>query len=122
MFDRELPRPFLLGREQLEPELVSAGFRLASDQFDPGAFGSALSEYRGPARRLRIVWDGKDRWLWIQVSRPGKEHPAYNDWSDLEHELGLRPQAIYAVDDHSLARRLSELRAALQAFLASGAA
>ncbi len=122
MFDRKLPGPFLLAREQLEPELASAGFQLETDNYYCGAFGSASSEYRGPIRNLRIDWDGKEMWLSISVSRIGKKRPTYKDWTDLEHETGIEWQDPYLIDDHNATRRVNELRVKLRTFIASGAA
>jgi len=117
VFPRDLPDPFRLARSQLEPALASAGFRLATECYDPEAFGSVYTEYVGRGRRLRLIWDGKDRWLWIEAGPAGEEHPSLADWHDLEREFEIASDRITPVDAQTAPARLANLKSALDAML-----
>ncbi len=106
-----------LALARLEPILSSAGYRLASARIVPEAFGSALTEYKTRQHRLRIVWDGKDQWLWLQVSGTGPRMPRETDWRDLETMVGRMPKGVrLRVGGHAEAR-MEALEAALGDYL-----
>ncbi len=106
-----------LALKRLEPILSSAGYRLASARVDPEAFGSALAEYKRREHRLRIVWDGKDQWLWLQVSNTGPRLPRETDWRDLETTVGRTPKGVRLRVGGYAEARMEELEVALRDFL-----
>jgi len=116
LFPRELPEPFAAARADLEPVLEAVGFRLAGESYHPEAFGSASADYRQRGRRLRLIWDGKDRWLWLEASPAGNDHPTAADYRDVEKLVGRAP-AGFAVEADLIQERLMQLRAALQELL-----
>ena len=75
------------------------------------------TEYVGRGRRLRLIWDGKDRWLWIEAGPAGEEHPSLADWHDLEREFKIAPDRISPVDAQTAPARLANLKSALDAML-----
>ena len=66
--------------------------------------------------RLRLVWDGKDRWLWIMVTTSGKQ-PAPSQWVDLEDLLGAPPKAHMLTDGDLAQVRVDGLGAVLRHYL-----
>jgi len=74
-----VPEPDLVyrkARETLEPVLRNHGFELAAECYYPEAFGSAHAEFKRTGLRVRLVWDGKDRWLWMSYApQEGDAHP-----------------------------------------------
>lgn len=72
-------------RTTLEPLLEARGFKLAAECHYPEAFGSAHAEYRRRGMRLRLMWDGKDRWLWMtQAPQMNNASPLEDTYRDLE--------------------------------------
>ena len=83
-----MPEPdsvYQQARATLEPLLEARGFQLAAECYYPDAFGSAHAEYRRRGMRLRLIWDGKDRWLWM-THAPQVENamPREDTYRDLE--------------------------------------
>jgi len=113
MFPRDFPPAYVSARPQIEPVLSSRGFRLTSEHFEPESFGSAYAEYRKDDFWLRLIWDGKDGWLSIDVARTKGHYPGHADWKDLELELGRRPPGIFRLDPASLPSRIGEIREAV---------
>src|SRR6267378_2742432 len=109
MFPRDLPEAFAQARTTLEPKLELLGFRSASEAYYPEAFGSAHAEYSRRGRRVRLVWDGKDRWLWFQITVPGVLHPSTKDWTDLEQSIGAVPIQGFVVDGARVTERINDL-------------
>ena len=117
--DRTLDATYLRARDRLEAILDDQGFRLASEYHMPEAFGSAEAEYKRRGLRVRLTWDGKDRWLWFKVA-PAPEtavHPHPSTWRDLEIQIDAAPTGAYLRDDTVVERRIQELERALRAYL-----
>ena len=86
MMDRELDPIFVQARTIIEEVLDAEHYRLASERHYPEAFGSSDAEYRGDHERIRLTWDGKDRWVGLAVARVTvpNQQPAPEDWGPLE--------------------------------------
>jgi hypothetical protein len=83
-------------RATLEPLLEARGFQLAAECHYPEAFGSAHAEYRRRGMRLRLIWDGKDRWLWMShAPQANNAMPREDTYRDLEaSDAGPAPSAL----------------------------
>ncbi len=69
----------------LEPELTALGFRLDSEVYHHAAFGSADLEYYRRGTRVRLTWDGKDRWAWMNLAaQPTSAVPSPNTYRHLD--------------------------------------
>jgi hypothetical protein len=77
------PEPFLEAKETIEPVLFAAGLRFVAVDHDPGARGHAFAEYVRPGERLRLVWEGHQRALWIETARE-RDAQIISRWSDIE--------------------------------------
>lgn len=62
----------------LQEIIVNAGGKLVKENFNADVFGSYWAIYMGHARALRLVWDGKDGWGFVQ------SHEAFNSWTEVE--------------------------------------
>jgi len=120
--DRTLDPVYELARTRLEAILDPQGFRLASEYHMPEAFGSAETEYRRRGLRVRLTWDGKDRWLWLQVAPTAEKnvHPLPGMWRDLEAAIDVTPTGAYLREDAVVEHRIQELEHALRSYLAAG--
>ena len=117
--NRDLDTVFLQARTALEPLLESKGFSIYGESHYPGSFGSAEAEYQRRGLRIRLTWDGKDRWLWLQVAPKDSNRLAKpSEWKDLEVELGAPAIAVGVLRPGALAaRRIQELVAHAREFL-----
>ena len=116
--DRALDQVYVQARAAVEAALEQAGYALACECHHPDAFGSAEAEYRGPGRRLRLTWDGKDRWLGLAsapVDGPS-HHPAPSAWRSVEPTRGSAPSQFLRLGP-AADRRIVELEQALRAHL-----
>jgi hypothetical protein len=52
--------------ESLLGGLASTGLRKLDEQWDEQSFGSGLIVLGREKPELRLVWDGKDEWAWLQ--------------------------------------------------------
>ena len=117
MFSRTWAVPYVLARQDLETTLREHGFSLAAETLLPEAMGSASAEYRRPGGRIRLQWDGKDHWLWLQTSTGGAS-PAAHQWEDMESLLRDVPR-VQMLTDASLGHaRVTVLHAVLRRYLA----
>ncbi len=84
--ERNVDPVYLQSRTALEERLDRIGFRLTREVFDHAAFGSAQAEYRNRAHWLRLIWDGKDRSLWLSGAVSGDQHtlPGAQAWHPLD--------------------------------------
>jgi hypothetical protein len=116
--EREINDIYLAGRVAIEAVLDSAGFRLASECHYPDSFGSAHAEYRGHHQRVRLVWDGKDRFLGLSVARVtnGSQHPAPDHWQSLEPVDAAAP-VQFLNPGPGAQKRIAELSEALRSHL-----
>ncbi|HEU4570894.1 MAG TPA: hypothetical protein VFS07_10020 [Gemmatimonadales bacterium] len=81
-----LPDPFLRADERLRPLLLARGFRLAGIEYPDRARGSAFAEYARRGQRVRLVWEGEARALWLESARQeGAE--VVSRWTDVEWSL-----------------------------------
>jgi hypothetical protein len=116
--DRELDPVYLQALRELEPVLEQLGFELAAEHHYPDAFGSANAEYRRLGARVELVWDGKDRHLWLRGARvDGRAHASPAAWRDLEAEADGRPHASIVLRLGPVAdARIASLAESLRAF------
>ena len=112
--ERALDPIFIQARTVIEDVLDSAGYHLAAETHYPDAFGSADTEYRGRHERIRLVWDGKDRWLGLSIAKTAasNQHPLSSEWRPLEPERATAPQQFLRSGVAADAR-IAELREAL---------
>ncbi len=122
--NRDLNPVFAKARGALETLLDARGFSIYGESHYPGAFGSADVEYQGQDLRLQLVWDGKDRWLWVRVVvKNGSRQPRTEDWKDVGTVLGQPATSLGMLAPGPLAdRRIDELVSHTTAFLDRGAA
>lgn len=81
-----LPEPFVRADQRLRPLLLDRGLRPVSVDYPDRARGSAFAEYAGGHLRLRLVWEGEARALWVESARQeGAE--VVSRWSDVEWTL-----------------------------------
>jgi hypothetical protein len=117
--NRELDPVFLQARGAIEPLLESKGFSIYGESHHPGSFGSAEAEYQRRGLRIRLTWDGKDRWIWLQLAaKDGNRLVKPSEWKDLETALGAPAIAVGVLRPGPLAdRRIEELVAHAREFL-----
>jgi hypothetical protein len=53
--------------ESLLTGLANTGLRKLEEQWDPESFGSGVIVLGRSTPELRLVWDGKDEWAWLQT-------------------------------------------------------
>ena len=83
--DRDLAPAYRTIRDTLEAELDALGFRLDADTYHYSSFGSAQAEYHRRGLRLRLTWDGKDRWAWVvYAAQPTSAFPDPRSYRDLD--------------------------------------
>ncbi|HEX9755940.1 MAG TPA: hypothetical protein VGA42_09555 [Gemmatimonadales bacterium] len=80
------PARFERARERLAPVLEAGGFRLVSLERDENASDSAFAEYFRRALRLRLVWEGRERVLWVEAARQ-EGAQVVSRWHDVEWAL-----------------------------------
>ena len=115
---RNLDPVFRTALERLEPVLYKHGLSVAAEWHCPEAFGSAYVDYKRQNLRLRLMWDGKDRWLWAQYVRPeGNAHVPSEGYLALETELPAG--SAQRLSEALAGRRVDELAQRLHAFLGS---
>lgn len=110
------PAPFLLAKEILEPVLFAAGFRFVATDREGGRAGHAFAEYARRGERIRLVWEGSERVLWLE-SAPERDAQIVGRWTDIEWivagaRLPLNPDTGEA--------RMAELAEALAEYLVRG--
>ena len=116
--ERALNDIYLAARAEIEAVLDRAGFRLAGECHYPDSFGSAHADYRGRHQRVRLVWDGKDRFLGLSVApvMNSGQHPAPDHWLALEPANAAAP--VQSLQPGAGADgRIAELRDALRSHL-----
>jgi hypothetical protein len=60
----------------LKEILGEMGAELTSEDLHPDVFGSYVATYANRGHAIRLVWDGKDGWGFVQQHRSG------DDWAD----------------------------------------
>ena len=92
--ERTIDPVFLAIRDTFEPELDRLGFRIALESHQYDAFGSESLEYARRGARLRLQWDGKDRWAWVTVARqPSAAFPDPATYRDIDADFAA-PNAV----------------------------
>ncbi len=116
MFSRAWAVPYVLARQELETLLREHGYTLAAEAMLPEAAGSAWAEYRRPAARIRLEWNGANHWLRLQSSTAGAQ-PAMHQWEDIEVLLREVPRQQMLTDASLGHARVSVLRTVLRRHL-----
>lgn len=91
--------------EELGRFLVSRGFEMLEESSSPQPFGSHYVVYERDSSRVRIIWDGKEEWLWVQEllnERDDRGLEAY-------HEIGLEEVGHRPVSDEDIASLKSKI-------------
>lgn len=75
----------------LKEILGEMGAELTSEDLHPDVFGSYVATYANQGHPIRLVWDGKGGWGFVQ------QHRSDDDWADAtdfltEGDLGSVPQ------------------------------
>ncbi|MBK6724921.1 MAG: hypothetical protein KBF52_14970 [Pyrinomonadaceae bacterium] len=66
-----------------EPILTKSGYQQVSEEYRPDVFGSAYSDFKFGAKKVRLIWDGKDGWGYAQIYlRSAANQPG--DWQDID--------------------------------------
>jgi hypothetical protein len=120
--DRSLDPVYIEAREACEVVLSRAGYSLLHEEHSPAAFGSASAEYRHRLSRVRLVWDGKDRFLGLAVAETGapNQFPAPGSWRPLEPTSPRAPPQSLRPGP-AATERIADLRAALAQFIEAAA-
>ncbi len=111
------PAPFELARQRLLPVLQAYGFRVFSLEYPDAESPHALAEFHRSELRLRLVWEGDVRAVWLEVARQvGSE--LVSRWQDIEWVVaGERLPLDRGHDD----ARVDRLLTALELFLSGKA-
>lgn len=108
-----LPAPFLAARDGLDPVIKAGGYRFVGIETWGTDDRSALAEYRGHGRRLRIVFEAEERSLWIDTATE-RDAQIVSRWTDIEWLLaGERLEPNFDVSDD----RIGELVTAAARFM-----
>lgn len=104
---------FLAAKEALDPIIRTAGYRFAGMASAGAAGRSAAAEYRGCGRRMRLVFEGVETMLWIDVAIE-RDTQIISRWTDIEWILaGERLAPNYDLSDD----RIAELATAAAKYL-----
>jgi len=93
---------YYLIKQALVPILNSAGFEESVEELRPDVFGSAYSVFVRNDTKLRIIWDGKDGWGYIQEHKDA-------EWIDLPVFVKEGTEASFAEELALLQERLKEI-------------
>jgi hypothetical protein len=110
------PAPFLLAKEILEPVLFAAGLRFVATDRGEGRDGHAFAEYSRRGERIRLVWEGTERALWLE-SAPERDAQIIGRWTDIEWILA---GARRPLNPDTGEERMAELTEALADYLVRG--
>ncbi|MDX2191811.1 MAG: hypothetical protein NW201_00560 [Gemmatimonadales bacterium] len=108
---------FFEARERLEPLILAAGLRLASVEPPRRGGSSAFAEWFRRDLRLRLVWEGESRAVWLESARQDGTQ-VISRWIDIEWSLAGERLPL---DQDTSPARLDRLAGALERFLARGA-
>ena len=113
MATERLPEPFLKADQRLRPLIQDRGFRLLGVDYPDRARGTALAEYACGPLRLRLVWEGDARALWVESARQeGAE--VVSRWTDVEWAVAGERQPL---DQDLSDARIERLAAATLRYL-----
>lgn len=82
----DLAAPFDRANDRLKPIVVAHGFRLVSVDRERGKEGHAFAEFFRRELRLRLVWEGRERALWVEAARQAGTQ-VVSRWWDVEWSL-----------------------------------
>ncbi len=109
----DLATPFDRASDRLRPIVSSPGFRLAFIERDGGKQGHAFAEFFRTELRLRLVWEGKEKVLWVESARQAGTQ-IVSRWIDVEWSVaGERLPLDRDVSD----QRIERIASALDAYL-----
>jgi hypothetical protein len=106
-------------REILEPILAGRGLALAAECHYPESFGSAQADYKRKGLRVQLIWDGKDRWLWMTYAAlEGNRYPRSDEYQSLEplNDAAATPSTVLR-EGEAAERRIASLAERLTVFL-----
>lgn len=113
MATEPVPEAFARADHRLRPLLLDRGFRPIAVEYPDRARGIATSEYAHGPLRLRLVWEGEARALWVESARQvGAE--VVTRWADVEWALAGDRQPL---DEDLSDARIERLAAATLTFL-----
>lgn len=96
--------PFARASLLIGPVLEHLGFQLISREYEEGVEASAFAEYARGALRLRLVWEGQERALWVETARAAGGS-IISRWTDVEWIVAGQQQPVdYSLDDDRLDR------------------
>jgi hypothetical protein len=96
--------PFARASLLIGPVLEQLGFTLTSREYSEGVEASAFAEYSRGSLRLRLVWEGTERVLWMESAR-ASGGSIISRWQDIEWIVaGQQLPVDYALDDDRLDR------------------
>ncbi|MEQ1643941.1 MAG: hypothetical protein ABL959_10895 [Pyrinomonadaceae bacterium] len=75
--------PYNIMKSIAEPILDDFGYQQVSEEYHPDVFGSAYSDFKSGANKVRLIWDGKDGWGYAQVYFRTADDQA-GDWQDID--------------------------------------
>ncbi len=104
---------FERARERLLPVLQACGFRLAQVERPEHDGENAYAEFFRRGVRLRLVWEGRERALWVESAREVSAQ-IVSRWTDVEWSVaGTRLPLDTDLSD----ARLERLAGAVESFL-----
>ena len=113
MATERLPEPFLRAEHRLRPLLLDRGFRLLGVEYPGRTRGNASAEYAQGPVRLRLVWEGEARALWVEAARQAGAE-VVSRWSDVEWAVAGERQPL---DQELTDARIERLAAATLRYL-----
>jgi hypothetical protein len=113
MSPEPLPEPFLRADQRLRPLIMDRGFRLLGIEYPERERGSAVAEYAYAYLRLRLVWEGEARALWVETARQ-EASEVVSRWSDVEWAMAGERQPL---DQDLSDARIERLAAATLRYL-----
>jgi len=96
--------PFSRASLLIGPVLEQLGFMVIAREYSPGVEASAIAEYSRGSLRLRLVWEGTERVLYVEAARAAGAS-IISRWRDVEWMVaGEQLPVDYALDDDRLDR------------------
>lgn len=77
------PEAFERARSRVQPLLQGHGFRPLSLEREEDGEGNAFAEYGRGSLRIRLVWEGRERALWLEAARQAGTQ-VVSRWQDVE--------------------------------------
>jgi len=113
MTNERLPEHFARAEHRLRPLIMDRGFRPVAMEYPDKAGGNAAAEYACGPLRLRLIWEGEARALWVESARQvGAE--VVTRWTDVEWAVAGERQPL---DQDLSDARVERLAAATLTYL-----